>query len=358
MTFLLPEPPELGAETAPALRWGVIGTGIGVTFTNSVHAHTPQRVVAIAGRDPQKTAMAASAIGVPRWYTDNRALIEDSEVEAVYISTPHPSHAEIALEAITAGKPVLIEKPMAMSEAETRTVVDAGRRAGVLVMEAMWTRYLPQSSVLRAILAEGLLGELTYMRADFGFSMPFDTDSRLWNARLGGGALLDAGIYPIALSSMVLGEPQEILTSGTVMPDGVDATAHLQLLHTGNEVSQLTTSLRGWLAASAEVVGTAGRVELAPAFCAPTQLTVTLGPWGGPETATWRHPWPADGSRPTDGYAYEAVAFASYVAEGRLESPLHTHGETLSIARTIETARRQLVAAGRVARVAAEGTLG
>lgn len=346
MTLKLPEPRRTDPASAPALRWGVIGTGIGSQFVASMHGHTPQRTVAIAARNAARTEHVARQLGIQRSYTDNHALIADGEVDAVYIATPHPLHRDLALEAIAAGKHVLIEKPIAMSAAEARDITEAARAAGVLAMEAMWTRYLPQSDILRQILADGLIGQPHLVRADFGPQIPYDPDSRFWSAELGGGGLLDAGIYPINLASLVLGPPTTIVATGTVMPSGLDVTANILITTENNAAALLSTSLVTSLPADAQISGSAGRVEFAAPWFAPTQLKVTVGPWGRQQVATWRHHQPEG---PTDGYAFQTTALASYVGEGRVESPLQTHAETVAIMATIDEVRHQLARAGRAA---------
>ena len=347
MTFTLPSPRLPDPASVPAMNWGVIGTGIGAQFTASLHAHTPQRVVAIAARNAAKTEAMARELGVSRTYTENSALINDAQIDAVYIATPHPLHLDLALESIAAGKHVLVEKPIAMNAEDAALITNAARAAGVFVMEAMWTRYLPQSYVLRQILADGLIGEPSLVRAAFAPQVPYNPTNRYWNADLGGGSLLDAGIYPIALASFALGPPAKIIAEGTVTPSGVDVTSNILITTESDAAALLSTSLVTSIPAVAEIAGPGGRVEFAAAFFVPTEMKVTIGPWGAQNVAWWRPEAIAEG--PTDGYAFEATAFASYVMEDRPESPLHTHEETISIMRTIDEARRQLLEAGRPA---------
>ncbi|MFB9315735.1 Gfo/Idh/MocA family protein [Nocardioides plantarum] len=337
--LVLPGPRLLDPAGVPPLRWAVVGTGIGAAFVASLHAHTPQRVVLWVARDAARTREVARRHGVERSTTDLAAALADPEVDAVHVATPHPLHRDQALAAIAAGKHVLVEKPIAMTAVDAAAITSAAAGAGVLAMEAMWTRYLPQTDVLRQVLAEGLLGEPRLVRADLGSAVPYDATSRLWNPDLGGGALLDVGIYPISLASMVLGPPAAITATGRLAPSGVDAAAHVLIGAAGGGAALLSTSLDTALPAVAGVVGSEGHTEIAAPFYAPTALTVTVGPEGSTRTATWTHP-PTDG--PTDGYAYQATAFAHYVAQGRVESPLHTHSETVSVLATIDEVRRQL----------------
>ena len=338
----LPAPRVLDTSGARPLRWGVVGTGIGARFVAALHANTPQRVVVWAARDAARTQAVARRHGVDRVRTDLRLLVEDPEVDAVYIATPHPLHRDQALAAIAAGKHVLVEKPMAMTAADATAVTTAAAEAGVLAMEAMWTRYLPQTDVLRQVLADGLLGEPRLVRADLGSAVPYDPASRLWDPALGGGALLDVGVYPISLASMVLGQPVAVAASGTLAPSGVDASAHVLLSGEGDAAAQLSTSLVTELPATAVVIGSAGHARVAAPFYAPTGLTVTVGPEGSARTASWTHPASGDPQGADDGFAFQATAFAHYVDQGRVESPLHTHAETVSVLATIDEVRRQL----------------
>ncbi|MCO4239254.1 Gfo/Idh/MocA family oxidoreductase [Pseudarthrobacter sp. MDT3-28] len=341
MSITLPVHRTILADSVPSLRWGVLGTGIAARFVNALHAHTGQRAVAVAARDAAKTHVFAAEHGIPKVHISPSALIADPTVDVVYIATPHPMHHDLALEAIQAGKHVLIEKPVAMTANETHAITRAGHAAGVLVMEAMWTRYLPQSDIVRQLLAAGAIGEVKLVRADFGFILPFDASHRLWNAELGGGALLDAGIYPISFASSILGPPTSICASGELGPNGVDARADLLLTSASGATALASTSLVTSTPVVASIMGTAGRIELASPFCGPSAVTLTIGSFGSEESVTWR-----DETFKTlhEGLGYQATAFASYVAEGRTESPLHPHNEMSSIMATIDEARRQIAA--------------
>ena len=342
MPVSLPSPRLLDPASVPALRWGVIGTGIAGRFVNALHAHTGQRVIAVTARDAAKTQAFARERGIATVHGSVSALIEDPQVDVVYISTPHPLHHAQALEAIAAGKHVLVEKPIAMSAQEAQEITDAGRAAGVLVQEAMWTRYLPQSDILRQVLADGLLGDVRLVRADFGFVFPFEAGHRLWNAELGGGALLDAGVYPISFASSVLGAPTSVSAVGSLSASGVDERADL-LLGSVGATALASTSLVTALPVEASVFGSAGRLDVLSPFFGPSGVRLTLGSATAEESATWRD---RTFAAVHEGLGYQATSFASYVSEGRVESPVHPHAEVVSIMATIDEARRQLSAAG------------
>lgn len=344
MTLTLPAPRVIDPESVPMLRWGVIGTGIAGNFVTALHSHTAQRAVAVAARDAAKTQAFAKKLGIGAVYTDVSALIADPDIDVVYIATPHPLHHALALEAIAAGKHVLVEKPIAMSAAEAAEMTAAGRAAGVLVMEAMWTRYLPQSDIIRQVLADGLLGEVHLVRADFGFSMPFLPENRMWNASLGGGALLDAGVYPISFVSSVIGRPSSVTAHGQMTSTGVDARADLLLPTAGGATGLASTSMVTSMPVTAEILGRAGRLQVLSPFFGPSGLTLTTGSIGSEDSFTWTD----ETLTSYEGMSCQATALAAYVAEGRVESPVHDHAETISVMATIDEARRQVAAIGNV----------
>ena len=344
MTLTLPTPRIPLADSVPALRWGVIGVGIADRFVAALHEHTPQRAVAVTSLHPERAAAFAAKHGVATVHPSVDALVADPEIDAVYVATPHPVHRAQTLAAVAHGKHVLVEKPIAMSAAEAREMTDAGRAAGVLVMEAMWTRYLPQSDLVRHVIAEGLIGEVHSVQADFGFVAPVDPAHRLWNPELGGGAMLDAGVYPVSFASSVLGVPSTIHAVGTTLENGVDTRAHVVVSYAGGGTSLLTTSLMTTLPIEAQVFGSKGRLKVLSPFFGPTGVEVTVGQFDTAESATWRDErWPGL----YDAMSDEATAFSAFVAEGRTESPVHPHAEVVSVMATIDEVRAQLVAASR-----------
>ncbi|MFJ4166073.1 Gfo/Idh/MocA family protein [Microbacterium sp. NPDC089698] len=334
----LPAPRPIDPHAVPALRWGVIGTGwIAGRFTDALHRHTAQRVTVVAARDAERTAAFAAAHGIETAVTDRRALLD--AVDAAYIAVPHSAHAALAREAIAARRHVLVEKPFATGAAEAREVIDAARAAGVLAMEAMWTRYLPQSEVLRRLISDGDLGEIHHVAADFGSVAPYDPAGRMWNPSLGGGALLDLGVYPISFASSILGAPDRIQASGSITPDGIDlrATALLGYAHGADAVA--STSMVSRTAERAEVIGSAARVDVLPSFFAPTGLRVTRRVGRRNEVEEWIDD---TFTERYDGLGYQATALAQYVGDGRTESPLHPLDEVASVLDVIDRIRAQL----------------
>ncbi|MEV5042084.1 Gfo/Idh/MocA family protein [Microbacterium sp. LMI1x-1-1.1] len=334
---LLPAPRLIDPAAVPALRWGVIGTGIADQFVHAIHTHTTQRAVAVTARDTTKTHAFAERHGIARTHDSVDELVADPDVDVVYVATPHPLHREQALAAIAAGKHVLIEKPIAMTAADAREILDAGRAAGVLVAEAMWTRYLPQADVIRQLLEAGTLGEIDLVRADFGSLVPFDPASRMFAPALGGGAMLDLGVYIVAFASSIIGPPTTIRAVGTLAPTGVDDSATIALKTDAGAQAALTTTFGAVTPIEASVFGSRGRLDVLSPFYGPTGLRLSVDG----QVEEWR-----DDTLPQvhDGLGYQATAVASFVGAGRIESPLHPHDEVVSVLATIDEVRRQIVA--------------
>ncbi|MEU9348540.1 Gfo/Idh/MocA family oxidoreductase [Streptomyces sp. NPDC048278] len=348
MAPVLPPARIIDPASVPALNWGAIGNGwIVRLFTEALHAHTRQRIRAVAGRNAGRAAAFAAELGIDRAHESPQALVADPAIDVVYVGTPHSSHREMALLAIAAGKHVLVEKPLALSAEEGREIASAARAAGVFVMEAMWTRYLPQSDIIRQLLADGALGDVDLVMADFGFVAAFDPAGRMWDPAVGGGALLDAGVYPLSFASSVLGAPSRITASGAMTTTGVDARAVVQLTAAGGANAVVATSMVSALPVRASIVGSAGRIDIPTPFFGPSGVVLTLGSIGSEDTASW-----TDDRFKTmhEGLSDQANALASYVAEGRTESPLHPLDEAVTVLGTIDEVRRQVASQDDAAR--------
>lgn len=330
----LPEPRTPSLRDAPVLRWGILAPGgIAATFAAALRAHTDQRIVAVGSRSGERASAFAERFAIDRSYDSYDAVVEDPEVDVVYVASPHSEHARQALLAIAAGKHVLVEKPLAPTAAEAETVVAAARAAGVFAMEAMWTRYLPHIDVLRQSLDR--LGEVVLVSADFGGAFPVDPHSRAYAPELAGGGLLDVGVYASSFVSMIAGTPESWSVTGALTDTGVDGVATIVGRHAGGAQSIASSTIWSETAQVASVSGREARIDLPGPFWRPDSVVLTRGG----ERAEWTDRSAVQGG---DGLAYEAVALARYVAEGRTESPLQSLDETISVIRTLDDARRAL----------------
>ena len=342
MARTLPTPNTIDPGGVPSLRWGIVGSGwIAARFARALNVRSTQRIAAIASRNPATAAALARDAGIDKVHPTPETLVSDPSVDVVYVATPHITHCELALRAIAAGKHVLVEKPLATSAAEGREIVNAARAAGVFAMEAMWTRYLPQMDILRMLLVDGALGDVHLVTADFGFVVPFDPRSQMWNPALAGGALLDAGVYPVSFASFAIGPPTRISAVGAVTSTGVDAHAEMLLTTASGASALLATSMVSTSPTRAAIIGSAARIEVTSPFYAPGGLVMTWPSHTTEESISWRD---APLEETFDALSFQATALASYVGEGRTESPLHTLAETISVLETLDTVRAQVLA--------------
>ncbi len=315
------------------IRWGILSTGhIAGVFAADLALVPGAELVAVGSRSQGAAERFGEQYGVPRRYASYEALAADPEVDIIYVATPHPFHAENTLLCLEAGKAVLCEKPFAMNARETRAMIEAARARGLFLMEAMWSRFLPVLQTLRALLAQGAIGELRMLRADFGDRPDFEPTSRLFAPELGGGALLDIGIYPVSLASMVFGTPTRVESVAHLGRTGVDEQAAIALGYEGGQLASLTTSFQVKTGTSAEFFGTAGRISLPSSWFNARHLCLAVE--GEPEQIIEA---PFEGK----GYQFEAMEAGRCLREGLLDSPVMPLAETLAIMETLDTLRAQ-----------------
>jgi predicted dehydrogenase len=318
---------------ASPLRWGILGTGgIAQTFVSDLQLTDSGMVTAVGSRSQGSADRFADAFHIVARHPSYESLVADPNVDVVYVATPHPMHRDNAILALRAGKPVLVEKPFAMNAAQAREIVATARETGLFAMEAMWTRFLPHVAVVRDWLARGVLGDLVTLTADHGQWFAQDADFRLFAPELGGGALLDLGVYPVSFASMVLGTPNRIVSISAPAFTGVDAQTSMLFGYEGGAQAVLTCTLRAKTSTRASIVGTDARIELDGDFYAPA--TVTLIPRQGDGTRVVS----AEEGR---GLRHEADEVARRLALGDLESSLMPLDETISIMETLDTVLAQ-----------------
>lgn len=333
----LPSPRLIDPASVTPLRWGIIGPGgIAETFADSVHKHTTQRIVAVASQTPGKADAFATPRGIPHALTSYDALVNHPEVDVVYVATTHQFHKEHALLAIAAGKHVLVEKPLATNPTDAQEIADAAKAAGVLAMEAMWTRYIPQSDVMRQIFADGILGDISFVLSDFGQDLRHVP--RLMDPEAGGG-LLDLGIYNFAFSSFVLGNASSIQTSGSLTSTGVDETTTSVLSYASGAQAVATVTMAAFTPTAASVSGSTGRLNIHEPFFTPSGLTLFASEFNPTPVATWRD---ETGVPTHEGLSYQATALASFLDQGLTDSPLRPLAEAISDNALIYQARHQI----------------
>jgi predicted dehydrogenase len=320
-------------RTAPPLRWGILGTGgIAAKFAAAVRAHTRGEVVAVGSREAARAGAFAAAHGVTGAHGSYAALVADPAVEAVYVATPHSEHRDHALLAIGAGRHVLVEKAFTRNEAEAREVLDAAGAAGVFAMEAMWTRFLPHVAALHRVLEEGRIGQVVSLSADHGQWFAFDARHRLFAPELGGGALLDLGVYPVSFAHDLLGPPEAVRAAGVLAETGVDGQVSAVLGYGGQTQAVVSATLWSQTPTRAAISGTEGRIEVEGRFYGASSFTVTRRDG---ESWTFSHPL-------AKGLEYEAAEVARRVAAGERESPRMSWRGTLEVMHTLDEIRAQI----------------
>ncbi len=288
---------------------------------------------AVASRNAEQARAFAARYGAVRSCADYSSLVNDPDVDLVYIATPHALHHQNMLACIRAGKSVLCEKPFTINASEAREVIEAARQRKVFVMEAMWTRFLPAVSALKELLAAGAVGRVNLIVGGGAFMPDRDSGHYLFDKALGGGALLDAGVYLISMASMILGSPIRCQAFGTLGSTGVDEQDAILLEHAGGAHALLYVSLRARRPPDLEILGDEGRIQVAAPIFRPAGLTIVA-----PDGRQSAQDHPIDGS----GYAYQLREASAAHCEGRLESSRMPLDETLSVMQTMDTLRRQI----------------
>jgi len=317
------------------VRWGVIGTGgIASAFARDLALLPDASVVAVGSRRQATADEFAAAHSVARAYPSYEQLVADAEVDAVYVATPHPGHHDAAILGIEAGKAVLVEKPFTMDAAEAESLVAAARSRGTFLMEAMWTRFVPHIVRIRELLADGALGEVKTVIADHGQWFAHDPKHRLYAPELGGGALLDLGIYPVSFASMVLGEPSRVTAVSDPAFTGVDGTTSVLLQCAGGAHGVVTTSLSAVGPNRASIAGSDARIDIEPVWYSPTTFSLVSRDGEMLE----RYDKPHDGH----GLRHQAAEVGRCLADGPTESDVLPLDETVAIMRTLDEIRSQI----------------
>ncbi|EAR26090.1 GFO/IDH/MOCA family oxidoreductase [marine actinobacterium PHSC20C1] len=336
--MILPEPSAAPLRGGPALRWGVLAPGgIATDWVAALHANTDQRVVAVASRSAERAAEFARKNGIDRSYGSYEQLVADPGVDIVYVAAPNVFHRPLALLAIAAGKHVLIEKPLGVDAADARLIVEAARAANVFAMEAMWSRFLPQTTVVAKLLSEGELGDVTMVSADFGSNFGAPSGQPVFDPAMGGGSLRDIGIYPVWFSRFAVGAPDSLFAVGRMLPTGVDGQAAVVLGHAGGAQSVLHTTMLSDTPTEARINGTGGRVEVRTPFYAPNGFAFVRDE----ERTEFTD---ATGLRGREGLAFQTTAIAQHIVDGRTEAPEHPLDVSVAILETLDTLRAHVEA--------------
>ena len=315
---------------ADRIRWGILSTGsIASSFVEDLRLLPDATVTAVGSRTTDSAERFAARHGIPRAHGSWQALVDDPEVDAIYVATPHTAHFDATMLSLAAGKATLTEKPFTLDVASSEVLVETARSRGVFLMEAMWMRCVPAIRRMVELVADGAIGEPTAVHADFGMQGPWDETHRLMSRALGGGALFDVGIYPVTFAHLFLGTPSSVQAWARMTAGGVDENTGMLLGYDSGALAALTCSLVGDSARRATVTGTTGRIEVARDFFHPSGYTI----WRGDEAETVDLPF--EGA----GYHFEAAEVHRCIREGRTESSLVPLSETLDILTVLDAVR-------------------
>ena len=327
--------PASSAPNAPTpIRWGILGTGF-IAHLQTADLRKCGFTIAAVGSRSQGTADAfAAEFDIPSAHGSYEALVADPGVDAIYISTPHPFHAENALLALRAGKHVLVEKAFTLTAREAVEVVDAGDAAGLVVMEAMWTRFLPHMLRIREIIAAGTLGDVRTLIADHNQDLPKDPLHRLNNPALGGGALLDLGIYPVSFAFDLFGTPSAVAALAAKTATGVDRQTAILLGFDDGRQAVLHSALDTAGPNTAAIIGTEGRIEVDAVWYSPTTFTV----FDAAGEVIERF----DTAVAHRGMQFQAWEFERRIREGDRSPAILPARESVRIMETLDTVRAQI----------------
>ncbi|MEY3736569.1 MAG: hypothetical protein RLZZ251_285 [Actinomycetota bacterium] len=320
------------SSTSGAFRWGIIGPGkIAKTFAADITTYTSQTVAAVGSRDLSRAQEFATKFGALAYGSYEEVVLAD--VDAIYVATPHQLHADNSILALRAGKPVLCEKPFAATLQQATEMVKVAREKKLLLMEGMWSRYLPHYAIVRELIANNEIGEVIHIQADHGQYLRPENYIRHHSPESAGGALLDLGVYPISLTTMLLGRPHEIKAVATLTPRGVDDTTSIALRFHSGAHALLTTTFTAKTPCTATIVGSHGVIEISGDFYTPQKIRLQRR---GKDEQIFESNYVGHGIRE------QALYFQRTLEDGRQESEILDLDHSLMVMAMMDEIRQQI----------------
>ncbi len=309
-------------------RWGILGAGnIASQFCAALAYTKGSHLFAVASREFSKAKNFAEKNNIQKYYSSYDQLVNDADVDIVYIATPHAFHYQHALLCLKHGKHVLCEKPLTLSYTQSAALVDLAMEKNLFFMEAMWTSCIPSINKILDLIKNDVIGTVQYIQSDFGFQVPFDAESRMYNKSLGGGSLLDIGVYPIFLSTLILGEPVEIQSVSKLAETGVDYFTNIVLKYENGATAHLLSSFDFQTPVEAMIVGSKATIFIESPWYKATNFTVkfndsTIEEFSAPHLC--------------NGFEYEIAEVMLCLDNGLLQSVKMPHAQTLAVARVVD----------------------
>ena len=314
-------------------NWGILGAGrIADKFCTALIDTPNASLYALASRNEETGKAFASKFNASVYYNNYLELVTNPNVDVIYIATPHVFHYKQTLLCLNHNKPVLCEKPMSISFQQTQEMISLAQKKNLFLMEAMWTACMPCIQSIKEIISEGTIGSLQYIQADFGFSTPIDADSRLFNKALGGGSILDVGVYPISLATSLLGDPSLIKSVSALTETKVDAYSNSILQYPNGATAHLFSAVTTETPVEATIIGTKGRIKVDSPWYMATDFTVFLND-GTSKSYSFLHQ--------TNGFEYEIIEVMNCLDNGLLQSPLVPHQQTLTVSKIMDELLKQ-----------------
>ena len=318
------------------VNWGIIGLGkIAHKMAQDLLLAQERGAVlyAVASRSQEKADEFGRKYRATKAYPQYKDLIQDPKVDVVYIATPHVMHADLSIRCMEAGKAVLCEKPLAMSEGQAQSMIDTAQRQKAFLMEGMWTRFMPSTEKVLDMLGQGVIGEIRSIRADFGYQGHFDPQSRLFKKELGGGALLDIGIYPLYLAQLLLGAPQKLEALAKFGPTQVDHSCNMITQYANGALGILDASLEVHTPIEAWIHGDQGCIRMHHRFHHATQASLYEK-----DELMATHDLPYVGN----GYYHEALEVMDCLREGKTQSDKMSHQDSLTLMQSLDLGRQKI----------------
>ena len=314
-------------------KWGILGPGgIAKAFAEDLKLLQGHSIAAVGSRSLSNAQSFSDTYGGTA-YGSYEDLVADSQVDAIYVATPHPAHKDNVILALNAGKPVLCEKPFSVNAIDAQQMVDAATKNNVALMEAMWARFLPHYAKVREIVASGVLGPILTIHADHGQRLADRNIPRLVEPELAGGALLDLGIYPVSFAHMILGNPTSVTSSAVLTDKGVDAQTSMIFDYADGAQAVLNTTMIEQTPCRAVVAGLNGWLEIDRTFYNPASMRVVLN-----DGTITEYPNTYQGH----GLREQADVFKQLVLSGAKQSEILNWKDTVDIMKTLDTVRAQI----------------
>jgi len=326
------DPGTRNQEPSPA-KWGIIGPGkIAHKFAEALSYAPDAELFAVASRSEKRARDFSNHYKIPRYYQGYEKIVQDPEIDIIYVATPHTMHYDNTLLCLENRVPVLCEKPFTITRNQLQRLVDISRKENVFLMEAIWTRFLPTIKRVVEIKESGLLGSIKVIHADFGFKAPFDPAGRLYNLSLGGGALLDIGIYPVFLALLLMGKPAVIKSTAVLSETGADESCNILFEYPDGATANLECTISAETPGVATVIFEKGQIKINPKWYAPSSLTIIH-----PNKKTEELTFESVGN----GYHYEAIEAMRCLENGLIECPDLTLDFSLDLMGLLDKIRSQ-----------------